>query len=524
MRLDRYIKQALWLSAGYAGVTFWLGNYIILLCITILIIAFNFSVSLTHLLTRGKITSGIIILNVFQLLLFCQLHIQIHDILGATHYSYTLSPSWYDWAELVAVHALRAVDLLDAIEAYGINLQNIRNQSTLSGLALFSMHIMVDIFILGAIFNAISRGSSKNRLGNTLLDLGEEFIDSLIPPRDYRHWGVLATTIMMCFAGYFADCLQSGIPLNWFLYPLDSILRTIDFGDAFQIFDWRLHSLEMGPGLATLAVYFRLLIASYTIMIANRLYLRFLEGHGKSVEDLAMICISSEYSKEERIIALRALEKFGPYPPHLISCLVESLSEWEKRYTSATILREIGTPAISHIVKLLTHREEAVRRDITGLLEEIDPWWHRSEEAHKAIPHLVRALATPDTDAHFAALEALGEIDPQWPRSQGARSAVPHFIKALENRNINIRITAVSALEAMGPGAEKAIFQLVRLLADHNSIVREVAVDALEKIDAQWELSEDAHRAAPYLVKSSASSEKSARKTIRKALDKIYNL
>ena len=41
---------------------------------------------------------------------------------------------------------------------------------------------------------------------------------------------------------------------SWFLWPLDNVLRTVDFGDAFQVYGWRLRSLDMGIGLATLAV------------------------------------------------------------------------------------------------------------------------------------------------------------------------------------------------------------------------------------------------------------------------------
>ncbi|MDM8548642.1 HEAT repeat domain-containing protein [Desulfobacterales bacterium HSG2] len=520
-QLDKYITPALWLSAAYSLVACLSWNHIVLLWLTIWLIIFNFSVSLACLFSRGRITSAIIILNLLQLSLFCRLHIQIYEILGAAHYSYASPPCWYDWTELIAVHALRAVDLLDAIEAYGIRLQNVRNQSALSGIALFSMHVMVDIFILGAVFSAIDRRSSA-KANRPMTNLAGEFVDFLAMPRSVRRWGLLAATGLMCVAGYVEDCIRGlDIPRNWFFYPLDNILRTLDFGDAFQIFGWRLHSLEMGNGLATLAIYYRLLIASYTIVLANRFYLRLLEGHGKTVEDLAMICVSSEYSMEERMIAVKALAKFGSYPVSVISRLAESLADRKKHRDAAAILSEIGPAAIPHIIKALTHRDESVRRSITDLLNKIDPWWYQSEDARGAVFHLVKSLAYGDSDLRFAIFEVLEEIDPRWPRSEGACSAVPCLIKSLSDDDAGVRIAAADALEIIGPAASRAVFRLVKLLTDNNRTVREAATDALKRIDPRWPESESAYNTIPYLVKALTDMNGNVRIAAIRVLRKI---
>lgn len=520
-QLDKYITPALWLSAVYSLVACLSWNHIVMLWLTIWLIIFNFSVSLAYLFSQGRITSAIIILNLLQLSLFCRLHIQIYEILGADHYSYASSPCWYDWAELIAVHALRAVDLLDAMEAYGIRLQNVRNQSALSGIALFSMHIMVDIFILGSVFNAIDRRSTK--ANRPITNLVEEFIDFLALPRSIRCWGLLVATGVMCVAGYIEDCLRGlDIPRNWFFYPLDNILRTLDFGDAFQIFGWRLHTLEMGNGLASMAIYYRLLIASYTIVMANRFYLRLLEGHGKTVDDLAMICVSPDYSLMDRMIAVKALAKFGSYPVSVISQLAESLGDRKRHQDAAAILSEIGPASVPYIIKALAHRKESARRNITHLLNTIDPWWYESEDARGAVPHLVKSLADGDSEFRLAIFEILGEIDPQWTRSEGARSAVPYLMKSLsEGDDIDIRIAAANALEIIGPGASKAVFRLVKLLADNNSAVREAASDALKRIDPRWPESESAYNTIPYLVKTLADRDGNVRIAAVRVLRKI---
>lgn len=517
-QLDRYTRMAIQISGAYLMMTFLSWYNVILLCATILVILLNFSISLTCLFSRGKITSGIIILNLLQLFLFCGLFMQIHNVLGPGHYLYSRPPCWYDWIELMAVHALRAIDLLDVLEAYGIRIQNVSNQSALSGIALLGMHIMVDIFILGAVLNAVGRRTSAGGK-NRLVSLIEEFTEFMMLPVNIRHWVLLALTGLMCIAGYIEDCVQSlNIPRNWLLYPLDNILRTLDFGDAFQIFGWRLHTLDMGAEMATLSVYYRLLVASYTIALVNRVYLRFLEGQGKTVEELTHICISPGYSQDERIIALKALEKFGPYTDTVISRLAELLTVPKTYRVSAAMLSEIGSPGIPHIVKFLANKDKNIRRNITGLLERIDPWWHQSQGAREAIPCLAKALTDPDTETRFSILEALGDIDSEWPRSEEARTAVPHLIKALGHHNPNVRIAAASALEIIGPGARRAIFWLVKLLADKETMVRQAALDALKQIDPRWPGAESAQNTIPYFVKLLTHSHPGFRDTAARIL------
>ena len=122
--------------------------------LTVALITANLVVSLWQLFTRGRI---LIALNLAQLPLFCILNFQLFQGFGEHHYHFSSYPGVWDWVQLTAVHVLRAVDILDGLEAYGIDLQSIHNQSTLSGVLLVCMHVAVDIFIIALIYQWASR-------------------------------------------------------------------------------------------------------------------------------------------------------------------------------------------------------------------------------------------------------------------------------------------------------------------------------------------------------------------------------
>lgn len=526
MEPAQYIKRTA-LSLLYIPGSFLLGNSGWIICITVMIIFFNFKASLRYLLDQGKITVHIILLNLAQLGLFCLLHVQIYTILGPSHYTSVSPPCWYDWIQLIAVHALRAVDLLDIIEAYGIHLQNVKNQSAVSGLALFGMHLMVDIFILGALFNAFSRYSRESPTVRQLMDDLENTVTS---PRTF--W-TLALVVLLYLAGYTAECLsgKASIDLmgkdfqaisNFFWWPLENILRTLDVGDAFQIFGWRLHTVEITMNSATVAVYFRFVIAFYTLGLANHLYLHFLRGQGRSIDDLASICTSSRYTSEKRLIALKALEKYGGSYANLVApALIESLGDISKRNDAVLILLEIGEPAIPHLAKSLADSNGDIRKACADTLEMISPQWHISRTARAAIVHLVKTLADSDSIIRYSALGTLEKIDTEWRQSEETRAAIPHLIRLLSDPRISIRVGAVYALILIGPAAEKAIFHLVKMLSDSNETIRSSAAGALERIDPRWQESELAHNAIPYLVKAVTENDWNVRRAALAALEKF---
>ncbi len=602
IQLKKYAIEVLTLlSVVYLAISFVVPETQILLWITALFLVINYSVSLTELFRQGKITFSQILINLIQLALFCRLHILIHDVLGAEHYSYALEPRWYDWVELVAVHVLRAVDLLDILNAYGIDLQNIDHQSILAGIVLVSMHIMVDIFILGAIIMVI-----KRRLANKK---PSPRITLLIKLLFFKgKWADDDDVIKIFFAGIMFSILIIAIaaaeeikqlkhalafeelvgtnettikqleddvkqyeslqynPLSQaFLWLLDNFLRTLDFGDAFQIFDWQLHRVKMGMGLATFAVFTRFFMSFYALRLLNFLYLQLLGGRGKTIDELGKIAISDIYSEEERKIALEALATLGSDAviPHLAIALADSnedirstaekaLKEVDPQWREnesvyiaiPTLIAELAdnsgvqqmnensrairivlalgnmgkaaTKTIPHLLVELVNfefdRDYDSARDnnffhtVIDTLEKINPQWQNSEEVQSAISELVAILLADENswNQRGNAAKILGEIGP------AAATAIPHLITAFEKHNY---AAVTMALREMGPAAIEAVPTLLTALAKNEHVSR--VTSALATIKPLPE------QAIPNLVKVLEDSDGSNVRNAIKALGNI---
>jgi len=406
-----------------------------------LLILINYVLSLTYLFHQGKITTNLTILNFIQLILFCNLHYLINSELGVEHYSYMSEPYWYDWVQLVAVHVLRAVDLLDIIGAYGIHLQNVIHQSLLAGMILFSMHIIVDIFLLGAVFMLISRRSAGQQAA-TLMKMQRftiRFQNILIFFNRIRLWAFLLALVLIIGVGI----EQRWSFNNWLLWPVDNILRTLDFGDAFQIFGWQLHSIEMGLGLATLAVFFRLVVSFYAFGPFNRFFLFLLGGRGKTIEELVRISNSSEYSEEEVEVAFRALLRFD----------------------TKTV--------VPHLITIMNEGQLHFRRLAIEDLEE------KGILAAQAIPSLVMVLSDNNSELRLAADHALNNINPQWQQDKTIKNLVPKLVDKLLNSKRKLqRALILSTLKTIEPKNEKTMLLLLQAL-DKNEAIRIVAIETL---------------------------------------------
>ncbi len=421
-------------------------------------------------------TLSVVILNIVQLVLFCRLHMFIHDILGAEHYSYALEPRWYDWIELVAVHILRAVDLLDILSAYGIHLQNVTHQSTLAGITLFSMHIMVDIFILGKLFS----GTFTRMLGKKVLYF---FLFLLKHLKKYIHI-YLALAIIAGAPILLLLTIFNLIPnfTSVVLWLLENTLKTLDFGDAFQIFDWQLHGMEMTFWLATLSVILRLAVSVYTFRLANYLALVLFKGWDKTVEELLKIYALAE-SKKETDIALAALKESNPQPIFYHFALALTNSDWKFRHAAAEIV----------------------------VLEKIDIQWPAGEKSRKIILHLKKALGDDNSDSIYiraAAANMLGKMGPS------AQSARPKLVKALNDTEPDVHSAAAKALDKIGYSAQPAGPKLVKTLDDTEPEVRLAAANTIKKTG------HSAQPAGPKLVKALDDTKPEVRSAAAKALGK----
>ncbi len=393
MKSDKYLFTAAIISILYAGAIFFLDKQpepllkdwkSIVIWITVVLNIINISLLLMNLFfMRGKISPWAILLHLAQIGIFFQLSLQIYSIPETSHYLCASSPpTQYDWLAFTGGHLLKAVDILDIteayniiplIESYGLPVQNIRHQDFLSGLPVFSMYIVIAIFITGAVFNIVSsRTKAKDAPG----------LKKWIIP------GLLGISLIALIGFGFKE--SAG---GWYLVPLNNMLLTIDIGDAFQIFgdipypvlpSIQTGSKEMSILFASAAIFFRLIFGLFIIVIFNRLLSRFSKGGSKSVDELGRIFSSPEYPAEDRMLALKEIETFGSF----------------------------ADSAIPYLVKALADISDDIRNAAGKVLTELDPEWHNNEAALNAIPELSKGLASKESSAKIAAANALGEFGP----------------------------------------------------------------------------------------------------------------
>ncbi len=563
--MEEYLVPILTLfSLFYCIVAFFLPENQILLWSTACLILFNFSLSVAYLLRQGTISLNVMYLNIVQLVLFGLLFILIHDVLGIENYDYYLEPRWYDWIILIATHILRAIDVVDCLSDYDVfYFQNINQISTFVGLLLVSMHIMVDFFILGAIIIFFHNRSTSN-LGKWFTNIFEWLMRFRLAVLG----GVIVSIVFVAINGDWAMA-------DWFLWPLENILRTLDIGDAFEIFNWEnnLHSVPVQNddgtykwGILGLAILFRLLVGAYVLGYANSLYLNLSKGRVMSVEDLEKICTSPDYSTTDKEIAITALLEHGNrvVPSFLNALAVEQSNSTRRSLIEA--LGEIGMPALPTVpllVKALVDNNDGVRCAATiALNERIDPQWTQNESVSDVIPDIMKALSESDSQVRTAAAVTLGKIgasaiiaipqlltslvddkptvrnisataltkiDPEWWKLEAARSAIPTLTKAITNyTDVSRCAFAAVNLAKLEPqwlsseSARDAIHYLVKALAVTNTLDLGALINAtLDQIDPEWAQSDAADRAIAYLVTAMVNDNESVCRLAKEALRKI---
>ncbi len=516
--METCAKCAIFISCIFIAFLTFLSPCQLLVWLTLFIIIVNAAISVHFFFTRGKISVRIIALNFIQLILFIFFHYLVYTAIGHWNYSYDTPPCWYDWPELVLVHAFKAVDFVDFFEEYGIYLQNLKIQSPLAGLSLVGMNILVDIFIFSAILNAWSDRlphPDEWKLQNILFDWFNRM----------RIWifGFLTIVFFLMFLGYMMKDIYHANGLNLILWPIDNILRIVDVGDALQIFDYRLHTMKPGFGLATMAICFRIVVSYYIIRIIAHFSIHIFKGRGKTVEELGDIYASKNYSKEERIIAANILKKFGPNAAPAVSCLCMAFETSLKdiRLAGIDALINIGRHAINELVKLLVIPDHKIRKGVIETLDKIDKNWQKTKQTKAAMGYLISCLTDKDIQARGAAEKALNTIDSKWPETKEAIEALPGFINDLNDPDPNIRQGACEALAIMGKNATLAIFRLVKKLVDTNGRVRNAAYMALEKIDPEWRKNKSTLNAISFVIESFMSDDPEISENACSALLKI---
>jgi hypothetical protein len=339
--------------------------------LTALLISINFLLSTWKLLCRARVY---IVLNIAQFALFGLLNYQLYSAGGPEHYRCERPPTLGDWIEFTGAHVLRAADVLDAVDEYAIDIQHIRHASVAAGGVLVLMHLAVDTFLISLIGRWLTRVWKVEQCENKL-----------------REGRKLAGWVMIALVVYIGCALMPGWRhIDWILWPLDNVLRVIDVTDAFQIFHWRLHSVEPGPFTSTAAVLFRLAAGLLLGKLFFFVRMVWLTGLGFTVDEL--IEELEEADPPVRRGAAVALGRSGPEEHDAVLALGQALEEDNNR--------DVRLAAVQSLAQMGPH-------------------------ALDAVPALIVALEEIYPDVRNAAIDALVVI---------GLAALPELQKALESR------------------------------------------------------------------------------------------
>jgi HEAT repeat protein len=164
--------------------------------------------------------------------------------------------------------------------------------------------------------------------------------------------------------------------------------------------------------------------------------------------------------------------------------------------------------SIRPLAGALVDDNREVRTVARESLEKIDVNWLASVEVGGSTPTMIAALAASDKEARRNTAKLLDSIDPHWPASEAARTAVPALISALERliatakRETSFEVGyAISDLtKTLGRiGDSRALGTLTKVVTGREGID---AIEALLKIDPNWNKSQAAREVVPELLKS----------------------
>ena len=362
---------------------------------------------LTSFFCKGTLNCRMILLNLIQLTVFCQLQIQIFDL--PSHDGSSPLTNHY---EFVTFHIMNGFDLADVMTENLFAFHKSGFQNASAAIAGFSMSFMAGIFCLGILFKCIRHLSKIEKI---------EAIKKRICP------GVLIASLTMIFI---AIWLNRNITYCH-LWIFDEILRVLDFGDVFQIFGWCLQT-ETNSQIA--GILFRVGIFIGFVSAGYRyLYLPALEEVLMDrIEELMEIATSSHPPKK-RLEAIRELRSYG----------------------------EIAESAIPELVRLLESHHKELRKAAADALKVINPKWAGTKAAQEALPKFLDRLRRADTLTRIAVAEAIGEF------GQYAREAVPVLtdISVNEDEDKKVRDAVFQALVKIG---RTAVSDLIKTMDSRN--------------------------------------------------------
>jgi HEAT repeat protein len=457
---------------------------------------------------------------------------------------------------LTVVHVLRAVDVLDFLEEYGIEVQNLKHRSALAGTVLVGLHLSVALFLSSLLVRYRDALLSLGRESPLDWEILQNVLRVLCEPRFVLFTliavavGVVALytgalkLLFVCFWPFFALLLlylpklvvflddlkgrlfpsrdkSTGSSLwrqallalglvaavllslvcastlgwparDWVLWPLDNFLRTLDIGDMFQIYDWQIHSVKMGWGTHTLAILFRLLVGIWVAEMV--LAFRLSLGVGLTVDELSQMMQRDD--AEVRLRAITLLGEVSEPTPAIAEVLVPALDDDAKavRTAARNVLAQMGLTAAPALIRMLADPGEAIRRRADQLLVRLGP---------DAVGPLVAALQDENERVRQAALETLEQRHPDWITSPAALAEIPGLLQGLANESGTVsadrRTLNQEILTRMG---RPAVTPLVAALAARFRDTREAVLRILQQIDPNWAKLPEAIAAIPDLLRA----------------------
>ncbi|KOR31004.1 hypothetical protein TI04_03150 [Achromatium sp. WMS2] len=422
-----------------------------------------FGYSFFVLIRYGKI---LISIGLIQIILFCILYYLIFVFLGPEHYRFSRPPQWWDWVQFTLAHMLRATDVLDVIEEFDINIQNIKHASNLVATILMTMHWMVDILVLGLLwkiidkywhnrfFKLISTGGLLNNMAKILVLI---FLIALVQ----------------------AQIEHRSLFWIWFnlliLWPLDNIIRVIDIGDGLQLYGVRIHEINTTIATAIFAITFRLLLSVPIAKFLSYIHLRFLKGWGQTTDDL----IESLANPEEAEDARAGLMRLGPnIAPDLMLALANANSEI--RSSVADVLSKMDT---QDIIATLGNTDARLKIKIVAALKIAltDQIWYIQKiaaeslaflgnQSQLAVTALIKALGDNDLEVRTAVLNSLAKINPQWIELDEVKIIILGLAATWSQSG-----TMARSLKYLSPDMEWCVFKLISTLKANKFLDKEVS-------------------------------------------------
>lgn len=403
------------------------------------------------------------LLTLAQVGLFGVLFFQLHISHGDQHFQFDTPPQTWHWVEFVLSHILRSADVLDGLEEFHIHLQNITHRSTLVGILLVAMHLSVDIFLIGLLVRWLVKlwvwlmehwSSFDNWLMNIELGLEDFWKEH---SRTIR-WTCSVLFLLLLAAWGWWQNLQ---PSDWALWPLDNILRTIDVGDMFQVFNWKLHTVKDNPLNATVGVIFRLFVGIFVVGWITYVRLYYFQGLGSTVEGLVETLGKKNDRNSEA--AAKALSNLPPEAiPEIYNRLVENDNS---RHHSKIpdIFRAYGQQGSAFLIEALREREDGqfAAQWLGGIGKPV-------------LPALFGLLGDSDSTVRKRAGTALSEV---------GQVAVPGLIMRLSHRSARVREGAALGLASISKQTKKGTQALLEATKDDVPEVRRAAVMALGRAD-----------------------------------------